>query len=232
MLPPGFAGQGTPTDRTDQERRHPIVHHRGRGPYLIFYKKIQVLAVPYIFKDHTIAYHVLDGPFGKALADDCAKESGLRILAYGENGGFRNFTNNTRPIHSPADLKGIKFRTMEHPGHMAIVNSLGGVATPIAWTELYTSLQTGVIDGQENPIPVINFGKLYEVQDYLTLDGHVYSLDLMFISEKWKNALPKDYQDVLLLAGQKAAVAARGINRILEMGKSCQVREVQGFQGD
>lgn len=127
-------------------------------------------------------------------------------------------------------MKGIKFRTMEHPGHMAIVNSLGGVATPIAWTELYTSLQTGVIDGQENPIPVINFGKIYEVQDYLTLDGHVYSLDLLFVSEKWRKALPKDYQDVLALAGYQAAIAARGINRILEWENLARFEKEKAFK--
>jgi len=98
-----------------------------------------------------------------------AKTSGVRVLGYGENGEFRHFTNNIRPIRSPADMKGIKMRTMEHAGHMAIVKSLGAIPTSVSWTELYTSLKTKVAGGQENSIPVINFGKLYEVQDYMIL---------------------------------------------------------------
>lgn len=184
-----------------------------------FYAPIQVLSTPYVFKTYTVAYRVLDGAFGKELSEDMAKTAGVRILGFGENGGFRNFTTNVRPIHSPADMRGIKMRTMEHAGHMAIVNSLGGIATPVPWAELYTSLKTNVVGGQENSIPVINFGKLYEVQDYLTLDGHVYSIDFVLVNEKWFKSLSKEYQEIWKDAGYQAAVHGRGISRILEWEK-------------
>ena len=180
-----------------------------------FFPEVQVLALPYAFRDHAHAYHVLDGPFGQEMKAAILEASDFRVLAMAENGGFRNFTSN-RPIRTVEDLQGQSFRTMNHPGHMAIVNALGGSATPIPWPEVYTSLETGVIDGQENPVPVINFGRLYEVQDYLILDGHVYSLDFMFMPEDFFQSLPADYQELVLLAGQQSAVVARGINRILE----------------
>ncbi|TVQ29702.1 MAG: DctP family TRAP transporter solute-binding subunit [Geminicoccaceae bacterium] len=180
-----------------------------------FFPEVQVLALPYAFRDHAHAYHVLDGPFGQELKAAILEASDFRVLALAENGGFRNFTSN-RPLRSADDIQGQSFRTMNHPGHMAIVNALGGSATPIPWPELYTSLETGVIDGQENPVPVINFGRLYEVQDYLILDGHVYSLDFMFMPEDFFQSLPEAYQELVLKAGQQSAVVARGINRILE----------------
>lgn len=180
-----------------------------------FFPEVQVLAVPYIFKDHAHAYRVLDGEFGDSMKEAILEASGFRVLGYAENGGFRNFTSN-RPIRSVEDLAGQSFRTMNHPGHMAIVQALGGSATPIAWPEVYTSLETGVIDGQENPVPVINFGRLYEVQDYLILDGHVYSIDFFFMPEDFFQSLPEEYQQIVLAASKQSVEVSRGINRILE----------------
>lgn len=185
------------------------------GAVPALFPEVQVLALPYAFRDHAHAYHVLDGAFGQKLKGAILDASGFRVLALAENGGFRNFTSN-RAVRSADDIEGQSFRTMNHPGHMAIVNSLGGSATPIPWPELYTALETGVIDGQENPVPVINFGRLYEVQDYLILDGHVYSLDFLFMPEDFFETLPPQYQELVLAAGQQSAVVARGINRILE----------------
>lgn len=195
-----------------------------------FYKPIQVLATPYVFKTEAIAYKVLDGWFGEELSADMAKVSGVRVLGYGENGGFRHFTNNIRPIHSPADMKGIKMRTMEHAGHMAIVNSLGAIPTPVSWTELYTSLKTKVAGGQENSIPVINFGKLYEVQDYMILDGHVYSSDLVLANERWLKSLSKEYQNIVREAAVQAVVYGRGISRILESEKLAFFENTKQFK--
>jgi TRAP-type C4-dicarboxylate transport system substrate-binding protein len=98
-----------------------------------FYKEAQVLDIPYLFSSGPVAWKVMDGPFGKELADDCLKKTGMRVLAYGET-GFRNFTNSSRPIKSPADMKGMKIRVMESPVYVNMVKGLGAAPTPIPWT--------------------------------------------------------------------------------------------------
>jgi len=110
-------------------------------------KAADVLNIPYTFASPTIAWDVLDGPFGKELAEHCLKKTGLRTLAYGET-GFRNFTNNVREIKTPADMKGVKFRVQPIPLYVEMVKGLGGEPTPIAWSELPNALATGVVDGQ------------------------------------------------------------------------------------
>lgn len=175
-----------------------------------YYPNMQILSIPYLWKHPLVAWEVLDGEFGQALFEDMAQKTGLRIITIFDNGGYRNFTNNVRPIKSGADMKGIKFRTMESPTQMKIVSSLGGAATPIAWTELYTSLQTGVVDGQENSPATIIAGSLYEVQKYYTIDQHTLSLAVIVVSEKWFQSLPEDIQRGVKLAGKVAAVCGRG----------------------
>jgi tripartite ATP-independent transporter DctP family solute receptor len=145
-------------------------------------KPADVLNIPYMFASPTIAWDVLDGPFGKELAEYCLKKTGLRTLAYGET-GFRNFTNNKREIKTPADMKGIKFRVQPIPLYVEMVKGLGGEPTPIAWSELPNALATGVVDGQENPVGVIYNNKLHKLQKYLVLDGHVYAADFILIND-------------------------------------------------
>lgn len=181
-----------------------------------FYPEIQCLSIPWLFKNELIAYRVMDGEFGDELTADMLKKTGVRIIGVGENGGYRHITNSKRPIHKPEDMKGLKIRTMEHAGHMAIMNSLGASATPMGWSDLYTSLQTGVVDGQENSLSLINNGDLYQVQKYLTLDGHVYSIDFVLINDKWLQSLPEEYQRIIRQAGMLAGLHERGINKLTE----------------
>jgi tripartite ATP-independent transporter DctP family solute receptor len=183
------------------------------GTVPVFYPMVQVFSVPYIFATESVGWAVTDGAFGDALFEDMRKKTGLRVIATGR-GAFRNFTNSKRPITSPKDMDGLKIRTMQVPAHMTMVKSLGGAATPIAWAELYSALQTGVVDGQENPVGVIVSGRLAEVQKYLTLDGHVYSTSFFIISDQWLAGLPKAYQQVILDAGRAATVTGRGISRL------------------
>jgi TRAP-type C4-dicarboxylate transport system substrate-binding protein len=110
----------------------------------------------------------------------------------------------------------MKIRTQEHPGQIAMMKGLGAAPTPIPWVELYTALQTGVVDGQENALPTINLGKLYEVQDYLTFDNHIYGCRYFLVNGAWWKKLPKEYREMFLEAGRQASVAARGLDRILE----------------
>ncbi len=166
------------------------------GTVGIFFPEIMALSVPYSFRTYTEAWAVADSPYMKNLLGKMVKDTGIRCLDVNQN-GFRNFSNNVRPIKTPADLQGLKIRTMEHRGHMAMVNALGGNAVPIAWGELYSALQQKVVDGQENPPSLVNAMKFYEVQKYYTLDGHIYSIDFTFINNKFYNSLPADLQQIV-----------------------------------
>ncbi|SHF44903.1 tripartite ATP-independent transporter solute receptor, DctP family [Desulfacinum infernum DSM 9756] len=183
------------------------------GTVPTFYPMIQVFSIPYLFATESVGWAVMDGPFGQELFEDLRKTTGLRVVATGR-GAFRNFTNSRHPIRSPEDMKGMKFRTMQVPAHMAMVKALGAAAAPISWSEVYSALQTGVVDGQENPVGVIVSGKLYEVQKYLTLDGHVYSTSFMFLNDAWFKSLPPEYQRVVLDAGRAATTVGRGVSRL------------------
>ena len=181
-----------------------------------FYPNIAVFSIPYLFSEADIAYEVLDGPLGDYLKDDVAKVAGFRPLAWGEDAGFRNFTNSKKPIKTPEDIKGMKIRTMTVPAHMEMVKAMGGIPTPVSWSELYTALQTKVADGEENPVSNIRNARLEEVQKYLTLDGHVYSIMAIYVNEKWFQDLPPQHRQALLAAGKLAAQATRCLSRINE----------------
>lgn len=173
-------------------------------------KAADVLNIPYTFASPTIAWDVLDGPFGAELADYCLQQTGLRTLAYGET-GFRNFTNNVREIKSPADMKGLKFRVQPIPLYVEMVKGLGGEPTPIAWSELPNALATGVVDGQENPVGVIYNNKLHKLQKYMVLDGHVYGTDFIIINDDFFQSLPAKDQAILKKAARIAGTMGRAI---------------------
>ncbi|WP_134701136.1 DctP family TRAP transporter solute-binding subunit [Ammoniphilus sp. YIM 78166] len=166
------------------------------GPLPSVYPEIMVIEMPYLFKNEEIAYEVLDGPVGQEILDGMLEKTGIRALAWGEN-GFRNFTNNKHPIKKPEDVKGLKIRTMENPAHMAMVVSLGGSPTPMAFGEVYSSLQQGVIDGQENPVSLIESMRFYEVNKYATLDGHVYNPYAFIINESLYQSFPDEYKQII-----------------------------------
>jgi tripartite ATP-independent transporter DctP family solute receptor len=178
-----------------------------------YYKEAQVLDIPYLFASAPIAWKVMDGWFGKEMAEDCLKKTGMRVLAYGET-GFRNFTNSVRPIKSPADMKGLKIRVMESPVYITLVKALGASPTPIAWPETYTALQQKVVDGQENPVSVILSVKFFEVQKYLTLDGHSYGVDFILINDKFFQSLPKETQQILKTSAVNAGMIGRAIQQL------------------
>jgi tripartite ATP-independent transporter DctP family solute receptor len=175
-------------------------------------KPAQVLDIPYTFDSATTAWAVLDGDFGKELAQKCLDETGLRTLGYGET-GFRNFTNNEREIKTPADMAGLKFRVQPIPLYVEMVKGLGAEPTPIAWSELPNALATGVVDGQENPVGVIYNNKLHNLQKYMTLDGHVYAADFLLINEELFQSLTPAEQAVVARAGKIAAAMGRAIQQ-------------------
>jgi tripartite ATP-independent transporter DctP family solute receptor len=194
------------------------------GSVAPFYKQIQVLSVPYVFKDVITLWKVMDGPFGRKFFNDMATKSGVRVLTAYHAGGFRCFANNKRVIKVPADMKGLKMRVMESPIYMEVVKACDAVPTPIAWMELYSALQTGVVDGMENGSINILSGSFYEVQKYYTLDNHVPSIGIFFTSEKFFKNLPSNLRKVFIKAGEKASIAGRDM---ADRGNSLALEELK-----
>jgi len=175
-------------------------------------KVADVLNIPYTFASAPIAWDVMDGSFGKELADYCLEKSGLRTLAYGET-GYRNFTNGKREIRTPADMKGLKFRVQPIPLYVEMVKGLGGEPAPIAWSELPNALATGVVDGQENPVGVIYNNKLHKLQKYMILDGHVYAVDFILINDEFFQSLSDKDQALIKKAARTAGLMGRAIQQ-------------------
>ena len=185
------------------------------GPVSNFSPDMGVLDLPFLFVDNDNVDAALDGPVGRKLLNQL-ESAGFKGLAFMEN-GWRNFTNSSRPLNQPGDFKGLKFRTMENPVHLASVRELGAQATPMSWGEVYTSLQTKVIDGQENPIAIIHSTKMSEVQKYLTLSGHFYSPAPLVMSLRKFNSLKPELQTILMETAVEAALFQRNLIRDSEV---------------
>src|SRR5207248_5056060 len=151
------------------------------GPLPNFVPEVAILDIPFLFGDYAHARAVLDGPIGQALLAKFPSK-GMVGLAWAEN-GFRHMTNSKRPVNGPDDLRGLKMRTMENPIHIEAYRQFGILPTPMAFTEVFTALQQGTVDGQENPLSVITAAKFEQVQKYLSLTGHVYSPALILMSK-------------------------------------------------
>jgi C4-dicarboxylate-binding protein DctP len=179
------------------------------GTIASLYPQVQVIYLPYVFKSDEIAWWFFDqSHMWKDMSADLEKKTGLKMLAVGQN-GTRHFTNNKRPIRTPADMKGLKFRVMQSPIYVKMVEAMGAAATPLAHGEIYTACQTGVVDGQENPIWNIAANKWNEVQKYITLDGHTWSENFVTINAAWFNKLPKQYQHIIKIAAFNGQVGDR-----------------------
>ena len=206
---------GKPNERLNQVRNGIIqMSDASDGNYASIYKDIQILSMPYLFPDEETAWKLLDGPIGTAMAEDIRQKTGIRVLGWWESGGFKHYSAN-RAIRTPDDMKGLKMRVMA-PIFGIPVLTLGGSATPIAFPELYTSLKTGVVDGQDNAVWVFNLIKLHEVQDYLMLDGHIYAFGPLGINDEWFSGLSEEMQAVVLEAGKKAVAYNRRESRAAE----------------
>ena len=163
------------------------------GPVPNFVPEVSILDIPFLFRDYAHARAVLDGPIGQDMLQKFPAK-GIVALAWGEN-GFRHMTNSKRPVNVPDDLKGLKMRTMENPVHIQAYKAFGIIPTPMAFTEVFTALQQGTVDGQENPLSVISAAKFEQVQKYMTLTGHVYSPALILMSKaQWDKLSAADRQ--------------------------------------
>jgi tripartite ATP-independent transporter DctP family solute receptor len=197
------------------------------GPLGGFVPRMFVVDLPFLFRDREHAYKVLDGPIGRELLDAFSAK-GIKGLAFWEN-GFRQITNSVRPIEKPEDLRGIKIRTMENKVHLSAFKAFGASPTPMAWSEVYTALQQKTIDAQENPIAIIYFQKIYEVQKYLALTGHFYSPTPLLMSLKAFNNLPKNIQKIMLNTAMECATFERNSLRDNEAKQLAEIK-AKGMQ--
>ncbi|QNB46340.1 DctP family TRAP transporter solute-binding subunit [Thermanaerosceptrum fracticalcis] len=179
-----------------------------------FVPRLQVFDLPFIFRDAEHAYKVLDGPIGSEVLKDF-EAKGIVGLAFWEN-GFRHVTNSKKIIKKPEDVKGMKIRVQEIPLHVSFWKQLGADPTPMAWTEVYTALQQGTVDGQENPVQTIYTQKIYEVQKYISMTGHVYAPAVIMMSKKTYDKLPADLQKIVVEAARETATYERNYIKELE----------------
>jgi tripartite ATP-independent transporter DctP family solute receptor len=187
------------------------------GPLGNFVPEVYVLDLPFLFRDYDHARTTLDGEIGQELLAKI-DENQLVGLAWTEN-GFRHVTNSQRPVRTPEDLAGLKLRTMENRVHMEAFSDLGAAPTPMAFPELFTALQQGVVDGQENPITVISASKFWEVQDFVSLTGHVYSPAVILASPGLFDGLTDEQKGWFREAATASAAATRAeVNRLEEEG--------------
>ncbi len=172
-----------------------------------FLPDMLVLDLPFLFKDSAHARATLDGPVGQELLAKMRSRQ-LIGLTFGEI-GFRHVTTSNKAVNAPDDLKGLKIRTMENPVHLAAFRALGALPTPMAWTEVLTGLQQGVIDGQENPISILVSAKMWETQKHVTLTRHVFTPIAFTMSAEFFGKLSPADQEVM----RKASLVARDANR-------------------
>lgn len=177
------------------------------GPLGNFVPEVKIVDIPFLFRDYDHARKTMDGPIGQDLLKRM-QAKGLVGLAWTEN-GFRHMTNNKRPIVQASDAAGLKLRTMENKVHMEGYKTFGLLPTPMAWPEVFTALQQGTVDGQENPIPVILSAKLAQVQKHLSMTSHVYSPAVIILSPNVWNKLGDADKKVFVAAAQKGSAAQR-----------------------
>lgn len=167
----------------------------------------QLTSMPYLFKSEEHMHHVMDGPIGEEIAEAFA-EKDLIALAY-YDGGARSFYNSERPIRTVEDLQGLKFRVMQNDVFVDMMDALGANATPMPYGEVYSSIQTGVIDGAENNFPSYDTSGHAEVAKYFTLDQHLMVPELVAVSKSsWEKLTPED-QEILRTAAENSATVQR-----------------------
>ncbi|WP_198367389.1 TRAP transporter substrate-binding protein [Roseomonas sp. KE0001] len=209
------------------------------GPVGNFVPEVRTVDVPFLFRNYAHARGALDSQIGQdILAKFPAR--GLVGIIWMEN-GFRHLTNSRHEVQTPADIRGLKIRTMENQVHMRAFSTLGALPTPMAFSELIPALQQGTVDGQENPIPVIVANNINQVQKFLTLTGHVYSPALLIGSPALWNGLNAADKALFMDAARAARDANRakvstdeqsGIDELRRRGMTVVTRiDTEQFQG-
>lgn len=172
--------------------------------------KLNVIDIPFIFKNREHAYAVLDGEIGQGLLKDLEAQ-GLKGLAFWEV-GFRSFTNSKHPVKSPEDIKGLKVRTNQNPTYIQAFSLLGANPVPMPLSELYTALETRAVDAQEHPIGIFWSAKLYEVQKHLSLTNHGYTPLIVVMNKAKFDSFSPELQQAILDAAKEAGNYQRQLN--------------------
>ncbi|WP_110708430.1 TRAP transporter substrate-binding protein [Salinicola sp. CR57] len=197
------------------------------SPMVSMFPQFAVFDLPFLFPTPEIADKVLDGDIGQQMLKD-ASTKGLVAIGWAEN-GYRQLTNSKLAVTSPSDLDGLKVRTMQNPIHLDIWRTLGANPTPMSFAELFTALEQGVVDGQENPWITIESSKFNEVQQYATETNHVYTPFITLVSERFWNRLPESYQQLLREAAKQMGDYERQVSRTLNDQIKQELKE-QGMQ--
>ena len=187
-------------------------HIGGTAIHNNFNKRIGVLDLPFLWKDYDHFHRVADGEVGKTLAAEHEK-IGVKIIGWQDSWGFRNVVTTKKEVKSAEDLKGLKIRTIQTPTYVAALNAMGAAATPMAFGEVYTALQTGVLDGFEHSSAIMYSNKFYEVSKYIALTEHLFGGTIIAYSKKeWDG-----YTDAERQVVQAAARLGQDINRNLSV---------------
>ncbi len=194
-----------------------------------FYKKLQVFAIPYLFKSSPVAWEFVRTDVAKAMKEEMREATGIRSVVWAEN-GFRNLTNSKRPVAGPEDMQGLKMRVMESPVYMRFMESLGAAATPISFSELVMSLQQGVVDGQENASVNVFENGMADVQKYFSTTEHIYSMTLIVINDDFYNGLTESEQQIVMEAGQLYASVANSYKVSVDRDYVERIRDEKGLE--
>lgn len=169
-----------------------------------FLPDLEAFAAPYVWRDVDHMIKTVRGPVGQGLAERLVKGKGMRVLDFGWLFGNRYLTTKAKPIYKPEDLKGMKIRVQPTAIYLDTIRAMGANPTPMDWKEVYMGLQTGVIDGQENPPVVLFNAKLYEVQKYVMLTAHITQNQAIVINESFYQSLSPEFRKILTESAQEA----------------------------
>jgi len=197
-----------------------------------WYPEIQVTSLPYLFASPEAADRTLDGPFGIELKAKIQEKADFVIMGY-EEYGLKHVFNRRRPVKTMDDLRGLKLRVLSSPVTLKTFQSLGASPIGMAFAEIYSAMQTGVIDGGELPFTSILGGKLYEVTRYISTTGHFFELAVVLGNKSWLNSLPPDMRKILMDAAENMAATTRKQSRSAQasarafmIGKGIEVNDV------
>lgn len=193
-----------------------------------FVPEIDTLNLPFLFDDAEQAFRILDGEPGKALEKKC-EEQGFKILAWWYN-GFRNISNSKRPITKPEDLKGLKIRIPESQVFKATFETLGCTATSMPVSEVFTAIQLGTVDGQENPHANFINNKFYEVNKYYSVTHHIFTAEPVIMSLDKFNSFTPEEQQMLLDCAYEAAKIQREKSYELESSQMDNIKDYEGVE--
>lgn len=183
------------------------------GPLATLAPKMMVMDIPFLFKSYDEAWMVLDSQVGSDLLNELEAVK-LKSLGSYEN-GFRHVTNNKLAINTPADFSGLKIRTMQTPMHILNFKTLGANPTPVPFSELYLAMSQNIVEGQENPLANIWEVKMYEVQKFTSLTGHIYDAMPLVCNLDWYNKLSPEYQGIL----SKGAILGQNYSRFVNAAR-------------